>query len=1159
MERENTNNLTNNQIDDDTTFNKLKNLQKLLKKESAVRELFLRMNDETQKSIEKQCIDIYKKNMEVLAILQKIQNEKPINKNNSNSKQKSNNNSKEIKSNIKEYSLVETNYDYLSDLNTFITNILKYLWEEPKLIANLLMRTNKDDTKKYIAPLICNNFYENILSSNYIEDPLLYIIYLLLKQEINSIKSLDNIDAFLNDTQCVYLLGQLIEKNDVKEFFKIILQNTLEDLVSDKFIFSSEELASWQQKRKKTVNKSIFEKNFLDSQNVDNTGRKKTLDKNTTNMSFKDISQAKTIKTVDIQGITDEEKQNIKNNINYQVFTSRYLKNIALKEIEENIKKYNDDIWLKTYYEYILLNANDDKKAYFLDNFTDKISNMRDPESILFFYQENFIKVMDFCNQFFKNFIDNYRIVPYALKCVCKIIYQLVTNKFSEATIIQKCLFISKFFFKILVFPILQKPDINALINNYIISNNTLYNMKIISDILWKLVNFKLYKNDKDNIGGEDYAPFNQYFLEVIPEILKIYKIIIDVNLPHFINGLIDKSINEEEYVFNYFNENPNEISFYQSTLLNIKTFNALFLNLLKYKDKLIQQNTPKTTIPEESVNSKYSELKKKSEKNQRLIGLAIDKIKSPDYFKILTDLVNKIEYTTTVKGIKREGIFSKKKVLEEKKETVKYFHISRLLFNESTKKILSLDHKKHYQIRELKDKDGNKKDILIKNNIIKCKNFLSSILYNYRILIKSDFGKGTTHNTMDILKELSYFMKASNYLIDGTIPSEWYCVSLMECLKKLPDDYKKNEYEKLFDELTSELNESIKICNFDYMSMFLDQMKFGNRNKAYFEKVKGIYMDIELNNKANNIIENDVINITLYHKLKGPNKEFFIYQEGIKEKQLEFLDSFTFESKYRGRLCKTIEQFAKAFPNLNKYVQGKDNLDDNIEIFELQKQLDIPNKLTTFFNMINTHLKSKFKNENEINIINDKIYDYVMSRICFKIYPKVRNIQDQLILDKTCQLNWIEPEYILKDNVRYDFDFVLPDINTYFKLIRTEKSPRKKIINLNNIFLSINKLLKFTKGDVTIGVDDQMPLLTYCFIKARPWGIFTDSYLMKLYIGNKKNKNEDNELSQLLSICDFIIKANAKSFNGVSEIEFNEKSVASHKEAEEYINKIKH
>ena len=83
-----------------------------------------------------------------------------------------------------------------------------------------------------------------------------------------------------------------------------------------------------------------------------------------------------------------------------------------------------------------------------------------------------------------------------------------------------------------------------------------------------------------------------------------------------------------------------------------------------------------------------------------------------------------------------------------------------------------------------------------------------------------------------------------SNYCIDGTIPSDWYCVTLMECLKKLPDEYKVNEYEKLFNELFHELNDSIKKCDFEYMSMFLDEMKFGNRNKAYLEKVKEIYME---------------------------------------------------------------------------------------------------------------------------------------------------------------------------------------------------------------------------------------------------------------------------------------------------------------------------
>ena len=443
-----------------------------------------------------------------------------------------------------------------------------------------------------------------------------------------------------------------------------------------------------------------------------------------------------------------------------------------------------------------------------------------------------------------------------------------------------------------------------------------------------------------------------------------------------------------------------------------------------------------------------------------------------------------------------------------------------------------------------------------MKNNIIKCKNFISSILYNYRILAKSDFNKGTTSNTMDILNELTYFMKSSNFLIDGTIPSEWYLMSLIEYLKKLPDEYKENDYERLYSELTNEINESIKTCNFEYMSLFLDEMKFGNRNKTYLEKVKGIYIDIELNNKANIIIENDVIDINIYYKFNDKKKEFMIYQEGIKDKQLDFLDSFTFDNKFKGHSCKTIEQFIKKFPNLNKLTK-KDELDENISIFKFQNEYDIPNKMNSFFNIITNHLKQKIKNENELNIINDKIYDYVMSRIYFKIYPRGRNIQDWNILQKTCQLSWVEPVNIIKGEAHYDFDFVLADINNYFKLIRTEKSPRKKILNLNNIFLVINRLLKFNKGDVPIGVDDQMPLLIYCFIKSRPWKIFTDTNFMKLYIGNKKNKIEDNELSQLLTICDIIRQAKYSTFNNINEIDYHEKSSIAIKEAAEFLSEF--
>ena len=72
----------NNMIEDDITFNRLKDLQKLLKKESAIKELFFRMKEETEKSIESQCLEVLKKKIEVLDILQKISNQNPLNNNN---------------------------------------------------------------------------------------------------------------------------------------------------------------------------------------------------------------------------------------------------------------------------------------------------------------------------------------------------------------------------------------------------------------------------------------------------------------------------------------------------------------------------------------------------------------------------------------------------------------------------------------------------------------------------------------------------------------------------------------------------------------------------------------------------------------------------------------------------------------------------------------------------------------------------------------------------------------------------------------------------------------------------------------------------------------------------------------------------------------------
>ena len=564
--------------DDDKTFNKLKELQKLIKKESAIKELYIKMKNETKNSIERQCVDVYKKKIEVLDILQKL-NQSQLEKN------KNKNSSK----NIKEHILIENNYEYLSNLNVFVSNILRYVWEEPKLLADILLKTDKEEVKEYLAPLICNNFYENILSPNYIEDPLIYIIYLLLKHEIDKIQDINkDLDKFLNDTPCSYLLGQLIEKNDVKEFFKIILEDILEEIGTDKFIFSIKELAKWKKEKGVKVNEQVFDKNYLESQNVDNRGRRKSMEPN--NLIENDLTKVKTLSKIDIQGINEDTKENIKNNINYQVFTANYITSIPLSELKENLEKNKDNIYLKEYYENLLKNADGDPDAYAQISIIENMVQMENSDSLLVFYQENFLKIKEFLTQFLENFLTNYRIIPYAIKSVCKIIHQLVNNKFKDANEIQKSSFINKFLYKTLIFPVIQQPDINALINNYIISNNTLDNMKIITDIFSTLISFKLFKDKDDNqyFAPGNYTPFNRLFLEIIPQVFELNKVILDVNLPKFIDGLINKTINEDEYCFDYFNENPNEISFYQSIFLNIHEFNALFLNLVKFKEKFL-------------------------------------------------------------------------------------------------------------------------------------------------------------------------------------------------------------------------------------------------------------------------------------------------------------------------------------------------------------------------------------------------------------------------------------------------------------------------------------------------------------------------------------------------------------------------------------------
>ena len=139
--------------------------------------------------------------------------------------------------NIK-YELIDdlSKSEILDDLNVYIPLFMETLWKQPNIVSKILLNANNKDMSEHLSYFFCHNFYENILSPNYIEYNLLYLITLMLKDEINNMpkKSLSDpiksLDIFLNNTPSGILLEQFQKKNDVQTFFETILLNIVENL-----------------------------------------------------------------------------------------------------------------------------------------------------------------------------------------------------------------------------------------------------------------------------------------------------------------------------------------------------------------------------------------------------------------------------------------------------------------------------------------------------------------------------------------------------------------------------------------------------------------------------------------------------------------------------------------------------------------------------------------------------------------------------------------------------------------------------------------------------------------------------------------------------------------------------------------------------------------
>ena len=912
---------------------------------------------------------------------------------------------------------------------------------------------------------------------------------------------LNNIEKFLEETPCGYVLAQLIEKIDIQSYSRLNILNVIKNL---EWTFSGKNICLDVEKiieglnrikKYKTINKGNNNNKIDDNKKLSSGNNYSIFAANDNKIKIQE-SDIKMNFSNKIDNPKDK-KQILKQQKNFEdskEFNSKYILNIELNNMDYKIYEEKNVDYIKDLIEYQKDYCKGNWNLYSNDKFISNIFKSEYSEDIISIYILSFMKVVETINLLFKNLKDNIGIIPYSIRCICKIIYSLLKKRFPEIKKYQLNTFLSRFFFNKILIPYLENPILIALINEYMISPETIINIKTIIQILSRLLLGKFFTQNEKN---GNYTPFNKYMLEISSETYKLYENIEDVILPDFIQNLI-----EEKNDINF--EINNEPIILSTNLFCVEELYTV-INIIKKNKNLLF-----------------------TDERAKILEKIIAKFELNENMKILEEIIEDNN------NKKKKDDFNPKK-----KEIRKYFLIKNLILNKEYSYMFQIsNNRRPFQINEIENPKS--KDDINKNIMIKVKNLLCTILFYIREINISDFYplNESLLDSMHIIRSIEKSINTSCFSLDDTIPLEWFINTLREYLAKLPKKYIENDHELLYSEIKNDITKSSRFFDLNKLSKILDKLKYETRKKNFYENAEERIVDITLNEKIQYIINEFKVPCEIYF-IYNEKEQKIIFREITKENHgLQFLDTMIFKEESKNKkACITIKDFINYFPNLIK--RGV-FLGQNLNIIQILNNMEVISTINNYLKIIKTKLGilKIWHNDDEFNIVNNKIYDFITEKLHDKIFPNIRSDNDIKINNICLKLSWVEPINLIRNKKNYILDSILPIIISNFKKIDEEKSPRKNILNIKNIFKCIDQAQNFDYyNKKVIGTNELIDILSYSIIKAQPKRAESNILYLKLFV--KPNSDEDFILSQIIAINGFIMNLSYKNMN-VSKEEFD-------------------
>ena len=978
---------------------------------------------------------------------------------------------------------VPLSYKLLDDPQEVLGNRCKVLEEllfcfrnDNKLILSLIDNCPKDKSQyESLSRFLVHNFYENILNSTFVQEEMLVLFYLLLEELIdkgNVIVNKKGENHYLGGSFLFEMFRSLSLKEDIRAYLSVILNKVVIKLENITDSVLTVKLKEVQQYLKDKSNSKI------------QIGKNSKRNRN----SF---------------------EQSLPENINpYDYIKSQ---NLTLSFLKEQLQSLQTESSLTEERDFINYNISmmesKGEKSFSSDLLLNDISKKDEP--VINELMLNIRKTIYLIDIMIQNLLENISTIPYTIRCLCKIINTLISEKYkSQLNDYEKISYTITFFFESFLIPIILYPDHHGVITTSIISSNVRKSLNTISNILSQIRKGVLFSSkDKDY---SEYTIFNKYIIKIIPKILQIFNGIRNTKLPTVLEKLMTQRTNtSREINYNYFKHNHTENMTHQSICFNWE-------NILSFI-KIIKKN-----------KAKFVELAPEMKNTFEKVIL------------FETDFVNLISKDN-------QGVVKENRGMSLKIKEVKYAYFGKLIFSEEFKAILEgkktnqstnafsftndlnnsiiLRNKSKKESSQLNTSELSKDTVMkqkkeaflssIKKSIFEILQFINTIskdnFYFSEINDKADSFESDILPTINNMIRCEMSNNINEYYLnkDKTIPIVFCLTYIQNNLHNIPDNYKQQNYKLLFSEMIREAESSLHKANNDAVNQIYLKIKNSDKLNMIMNNTLSQLKQMEKIMTVESLV--DVLNVKtkLEYKKTGNNQIESIFLDKQDASGCNVEESIT-----------SIKAFIELFPN---FVETDENP------LEYEENIEVDKVVSKFFSLIKQNLKtndkmSRYTTQEEFGSVNEAIQNYIMSKIHDKLVPCTRTKKDIFIHNKCKRLHWVRPKHLIKDQKLVN-EKLWTLAMEYINNMDNEKTPSSKIKCFNKAFAILQNSITFCTGKDELGVDDSLQVLIYVLIKAQPKKIWTNFNYARLYIDPELSKKRFGLLLTQLEMVITVIK----------------------------------